>query len=429
MLRKVLVTALTVVVTLIAGVQNVRLFAPSPLEQRAEDVVAGALPRLGFLRDALAGGAAEEAQASFPEGYFFLYELYGLAWVNVGMKAPQHKARALSEARWALSHLDSEAGRAPFSAQLKPAYGVFYTGWTSWLRGGIVKLDGGPDAPERVKLAADSAALAEALAASPTPFLEAYPGQAWPVDSVVAVAGLSMVTQLGIADYGAITGRWLAATDERRDKETGLLPHRADAATGKGLDGPRATSQVMLLRFLTEIDQARAVRDWPVFRERFRSTVPGAPGLREYPRGADGDGDVDSGPLILGLSASASAVGLGTAVIFGDREVASELAGLAAVTGFFVHDRYMAGLVPIGDAFMVWSLTSMPWVTGGGKSETRDDGGWRLPWQLGTALIVLPLWFWTWRVWTVRRPRTPSGEVPLDDVSTVDGSEAVVHRS
>jgi hypothetical protein len=61
--------------------------------------------------------------------------------------------------------------------------------------------------------------------------------------------------------------------------------------------------------------------------------MPGAPGLREHPRGTSLPGDVDSGPLILGLSTSASGVALGSAVLFGDRAMAAALAGLAEATG------------------------------------------------------------------------------------------------
>lgn len=110
-MRRVLLLSATVLVTLLAGLVNLRLYSPSPLERRSDDVAAEAVSRLEHLRDTLDGGAAEEAQGLFPEGYFFSYELYGLSWVNVGLRSPAHQKRALSEARWALEHVDSDAGR------------------------------------------------------------------------------------------------------------------------------------------------------------------------------------------------------------------------------------------------------------------------------------------------------------------------------
>ncbi len=38
------------------------------------------------------------------------------------------------------------------------------------------------------------------------------------------------------------------------------------------------------------------------------------PGVREYPRGINGSGDIDSGPLFFGISLSASTVTLGAAL-------------------------------------------------------------------------------------------------------------------
>src|SRR5690606_32578585 len=127
----------------------------------------------------------------FPEGYFFSHVLYGLAWVELGMREPAGgRAEALREARWALARLESAQGREPFDPGLTPSHGVFYHGWINWLRGGVLSLQpaGSRDPAEEQRFAADSAELAAAFTASASPYLEAYPGQAWPVDSTVAIA-------------------------------------------------------------------------------------------------------------------------------------------------------------------------------------------------------------------------------------------------
>jgi hypothetical protein len=87
--------------------------------------------QLDFLRSALDDGAGEEAQGLFPEGYFFLHALYGLSWVEIGMRAPAgNRSAALREARYALARLDSPSGRAPFSEGRDPSASVYrYTPW------------------------------------------------------------------------------------------------------------------------------------------------------------------------------------------------------------------------------------------------------------------------------------------------------------
>lgn len=166
----------------------VRLVAPATAG--AEGRPPGVERQLTFLRQALDDGAADEAQQLFPEGHFFLHALYGLSRAEAGMRLPEGQTRAASlrEARWALEQVESEAGRSPFSPSLVPSYGVFYRGWTNWLRGAVLALQPADarDPAEVRRFDEDSAALGAAFDASPTPFLASCPGQAWPVDSTVA---------------------------------------------------------------------------------------------------------------------------------------------------------------------------------------------------------------------------------------------------
>jgi hypothetical protein len=398
--------ALALVATLAATTLAVRLHARSPLDRDDAGVVADALPRLEFLRHALDDGAATRMQQLFPEGYFFLHVLNGLSWVDVGLRSPARRERALTEARQALAALDSDAGRGPFSPSLDPPYGVFHAGWSNWLRGGVVRLAGGPAAApgEADRLAADVAALAAAfdrqLTSAGSPFLTAYPGQAWPVDSAVGIAAVRLADHVaGTGAYAELLRRWQAAADARRDPATGLLPHRVDPTNGQPLEGARATSQTVALRFLREVYPTEATRDWARFRDLFASTVPGAPGTREHPRGVDKAGDVDSGPLILGLSASASAVALGDAVLFRDGRTAGALTGLAEATGMALEyggqRRYLGGVLPVGDAFLAWSLTATGWIVPTADTVAPPGGPspwWRLPWLLTILWLVPPTW-------------------------------------
>ncbi|GAA2381806.1 hypothetical protein Cme02nite_52630 [Catellatospora methionotrophica] len=398
-----LVRSFTVLLVLastgLAGIEVSRLHAAGPLARTDAEIVADALPRLAFQRAALDGGSAARMQRLFPEGWFFSYTLYGLTWLDVGARSAQLTPRALAEARWALSHVDSAQGSAVFDASLDPPYGVFYQGWATWLRGGVVALDGS-GAPERARLSADADVLATAfrrqLDATGSPFLTAYPGQAWPCDSAVGLAAVRLAGTLTGADRADLVRDWLAAADARRDPATGLLPHTVDPATGQPTSGARATSQVMILRFLREVDPAAGARDWAVFRERFASTVPGVPGIREHPRGVDLAGDVDSGPLVGGLSLSASAVALGDAVVYGDAPAAAALTGLAEAAGLAVQwdgtRRYLGGQLPVGDAFLAWSLAARPWTGGETSAATGPSWTWRLPWYAVLSALLAPAW-------------------------------------
>src|SRR5215217_9466856 len=83
-------------ISVCALVGVVRLVAPATAGTTGEP--AGVRRQLTFLRSALDGGAGDDAQRLFPEGYFFLHALYGLSWVELGMREPVgERAPALRE--------------------------------------------------------------------------------------------------------------------------------------------------------------------------------------------------------------------------------------------------------------------------------------------------------------------------------------------
>jgi len=399
-----------VLVSTVAVTGLVRLLAPATAGPDGEPP--GVRHQLAFLRDALDGGAGEDAQRMFPEGYFFLHALYGLSWVELGQRA-EDRSQALREARWALSRVDSAAGRAPFSPDLVPSYGVFYVGWTTWLRGGVLSLQPAEarDPGEVARLAADAAALGAAFDASASPFLPAYPGQAWPVDSTVAIAALRLHDALLPPRFGDTIARWLGRVREHLDPLTGLLPHRASIDTGEPIEVARGSSQSVIQRFLPDIDPAFARDQYLRFRDRFVVSPLGlGPAVREYPSGVDGAGDVDSGPLLLGVSLSATVVALGAAQVHGDAALANALANYGEFAGAPLSTpwskRYAFGLLPIGDAFLAWAKTARPWVTPVPPEPAPSvPWWWRAP--LLALLSVIALGPWApaaWRRWRARRP-------------------------
>ncbi|MEV0593210.1 hypothetical protein [Nonomuraea cavernae] len=400
------------VVSVCALAGAVRLIVPATAGPTGEPT--GVRRQLEFLRSALDDGAADEAQRLFPEGYFFLHALYGLSWVELGLREPAaERTVALREARWALRRLDSPSGRDPFSPDLVPPYGVFYQGWTNWLRGGALSLQpaGQRDPAALRRFAADSAALGRAFDASGSPFLAAYPEQAWPVDSTVAVASLRLHDTLLPPRFAGTVDRWLQDVRERLDPSTGLIPHRTDPVTGEPIEVARGTSQSMIQRFLADIDPAFAAEQYLRFRDRYVVTPLGlGPAVREYPDGLDGPADVDSGPLPLGVSLSATAVTLGAAQVHGDAPLAGALANYGELAGLPIGTpwtkRYAFGLLPIGDAFLAWSKTARPWVARTPDPPPATVSWW---WRMPLLSMLFVVGVAPWVVARRRRRRTRAG--------------------
>jgi hypothetical protein len=391
-----------VVVSLAALVGVARLVVP--VTAGLDDEPFGVHRQLTFLRAELDGGAGERAQELFPEGYFFAHVLYGLSWVELGHRGPAGgRAEAAREARWALARLESPAGREPFSPGLTPEHGVFYRGWTNWLRGGLLTLERDP--AELRRFAGDSAALGAAFDGAASPYLPAYPAQAWPVDSTVAVASLRLHDTLLPPRFTGTVSRWLAGVRERLDPRTGLMPHRVDPATGAPQEVARGTSQSVIHRFLVDIDPAFGAEQYLRFRDRYLVRPLGlGPAVREYPKGMDGPGDVDSGPLPLGVSLSATVVTIGAAQVNGDERLAGALANYGELAGLPIDTprtkRYALGLLPIGDAFLAWSKTARPWIAGPPDPPPAGVPWW---WALPLLSLLLAVGVAPWALWLVSR--------------------------
>lgn len=358
---------------------------PTGDEVRAEQV--------RFLEGALAGGAGAGMQQLFPEGYFFTHVLTGLA---ASQPAAPGDVDVLRVARAALAQLGSAAGRAPFPPDAAPAYGVFWSGLSLLLAVEVARLSGLPQ--DRADIARRAEEIRDALAADGDGFLESYPGQIWPCDTVVAVAALARSQAVApVPGVAELVAGWTARTRAVRDPASGLLPHRLDA-DGSVREGPRASSQALLLAFEPDIDPRTAADDYRRFVDGFVVRELGLVGVREYPAGSSGAGDVDSGPLVAGVSLSASAVALGAARRQDDSSLVGALDAEAELFALPVDwsdgRRYGFGLLPVADAFLAWARAQQP-VAAGSTGPTGAPAPLWPGWALlaltpAMALVLIP---------------------------------------
>lgn len=306
------------------------------------------------LEESIDDGSPEEMQRLFPEGFFFMHAL-------TGMSAAGTKAADAGRIRDHLSALDSPESTRVFGGGMVPEHGIFHAGWTLVLAADLHAVD--PSEANARDLRRRAEIVDRALAGSRTGFLEGYPDQYWPCDSVVAAAGLTRAANaLGQLEWLDTVQTWRDRIRQQLDPATGLLPHRVDAE-GLLVDGARGSSQSIIQTFMPDVDASLdgAVdrEQWRRFTDQFVDRQAGLTGVREHPRGSDGAGDVDSGPLILGVSASASAVTLAAARRVGDDDLAialdreAELLGLPWALG--ERRFYAAGRLPVGDAFIAFA--------------------------------------------------------------------------
>lgn len=353
--------------------------------------------QIRFLDRAIARGEGSRMQQLFPEGAFFLTGLTASAASGVSDPA---SIRGLRDA------LDAPESVAIFGSGMQPEHGIFQAGWS--LSVAVDLATASQDAADRADVARRAAAVAAAFRSSRSGFLAGYPDQFWPCDSVVGAAALARAAVLlDRPEWIGTVRAWRASITPAYDPGTGLLPHRVDAR-GQTLEGPRGSSQSIIQAFWPALSQALDGRPdsgtWSAFVDTFVVREAGLVGVREYPRGQAGAGDVDSGPLVLGVSASASVVTLAAARAVGDNRLANALDREAELIGVPLPGpdgrRYALGLLPVGDAFLAWARSR----TAAGPPASVTEAP-QPAWPAMIALTLLPalLVATLWR----RLPRSP----------------------
>jgi hypothetical protein len=144
-----------------------------------------------------------------------------------------------------------------------------------------------------------------------------------------------------------------------------------------------------------EVDPTIGSSHYVAFRSQF--VEPGwlLPGTREYPIGVDGVGDVDSGPLIAGVSLSASVTSMAPARMAKDNRLVTPYRQVGEALGVPItwngERRYLLGKLPIADAFLVYARTATPWTVSPKTVEAEGlvQWWWRLAWHMITLLPII----------------------------------------
>jgi hypothetical protein len=318
------------------------------------------LCQLRYLRSEIDNGAATEMQNIYPEGFVFLHSLYALAWCDFLDRIDQNSSlfkEGFNEVSKSYSRVSSEEGRSIFSEHQFLEYGAFYTGWSTYVLGRKLTLSN-QDVNDAKQFKQACERIAEFINRSSTPYATSYYDMAWPADMMPCVAALQLHDRMFAPAYRAVINAWITKVKSRLD-EYGLVPHSVDSDTGKSVQSARGSSQSLMLIFLHDIDQSLARKQFRIYDSLFVGKRFGLTCVYEYPRGAWGVGDIDSGPVILGVGGAASIVGMRTLGVFEQEDKAISIRN--GIESFGLSRRkentksYLFGTLPMADAFITWA--------------------------------------------------------------------------
>jgi hypothetical protein len=257
------------------------------------------------------------------------------------------EGRAFSAGKWGSDPLASDRVDHDHAAYL--GYAGFAVGLASWAHPRW--------AVERERIADR---LRSRVDAAGDAWPETYPGESYPVDVAAGVAALALDEPADAPSTAR--ARSLDLVRSAVDPASGLLQQAVDPGSGIAVDRPRGSGTFLAAYFLPVADASLAGALYRRGRDTLSATRLGFLGMRELAEGTSGQGDVDSGPILLDLGVSSSGFALAGARAFGDHATFRGLDATARLFGAPV-DREGGGVVhvaggPLGDAILCATRTA-----------------------------------------------------------------------
>lgn len=320
------------------------------------------------------GDSSELAELGNPEWALFSLSYSVYAFTNMAQLDTTFRPEAARYTQLAIHKMLSGSIAQAFrnnaaAAAADSVTSVLYLGHLNLMLGCHRLLD--PASPYRTLHDSLAATLHRRLAAAPAHCLESYPSGAWVPDNTVAVASLQLHSDLTGSPYRVFCQQWCAyARQHLTDPRTGLLLSKP-ATPDQAAEEPRGSHLGWSIFFLYRFAPAYAAEQYRLYQQHL-STNFGV--LRLYRERAGeyetSEGDLDSGPLVLGYSIPANAFAFGNAVALRDWRNAQRLRRVISFGSRTVETanetHYRVRFVdlpvsPLAEALLLHAETMTPW--------------------------------------------------------------------
>lgn len=255
---------------------------------------------------------------------------------------------------------------------------ISYISHLSWMMLGY-KASGG-DKKYDVLLADLCKTMNRRIVQNPSLNLPTYPGEPIYVpDMLVAIVALSEYSQISGGRYSSTVRRWMKrAKTEWIDRETGLLVSLLQD-NGKQIEGAPIKGSYTALNcsYLTYIDDEFSREQYAKLKSLFWKDGV-ISGFKEYhDRSCFIGFDIDAGPIIGGLSPSATAFATGAVTYCGDDEIRQKILRTAEKAGHTIAGNgqrhyALADMALVGEAIMLAMRTHYRQPKPSGVVSKRD---------------------------------------------------------
>ena len=205
---------------------------------------------------------------------------------------------------------------------------------------------------------------------SPNLNLQTYPGELIYVpDMLVAIVALANYSRQNKGKYWPTVHQWLEEMKANWiDPGTGLISSYIPAGDAGfvGTVPVKGSYSALSCYYLTFVDEEFARRQYDRLKDAFFQAKP-ISGFREYSDKRCLLGfDIDAGPILLNLSPTGTAFGIGPATFFKDRDVRNSFLRTAELAGFTVvrdgrRHYLLANVALVGEAITLAMRTAVKW--------------------------------------------------------------------
>ena len=257
--------------------------------------------------------------------------------------------------------LMSYARARPFLAQ--PVRSLFVDGEIAMMLASRQMV--APRESYRPLLATQIDAIVERMAAGPIHNAESYPDECWTFCNTMALAAVQLSDATDGRDHSEFTSKWVeAAKANLIDQESGLLIS-SFTLNGDAMDGPEGSSIFFIVHALSFVDEQFASDQYALARKELGATIQGFGYAREWPASWPNPADIDSGPIVPVLEASAGSSGLAVlgASTFDDEEYLRALLASLHFAAFPITEEgslRFAASNQVGDAVLLYALVQGP---------------------------------------------------------------------
>jgi len=316
------------------------------------------LNQLNYLKNKIHEGEADKMQEFFPEGFVFFNAVYCLTWIEFAQKLDKNDLlfeEASDEIEWAIKEVNSDKAKETFEQNLPLEYGAFYQGWSTLILAEKLSLlkSKGLTLVDEDEYLWKCEQIATALNESPFSYLQSYSSGTWQADNLICVVALVKHDKLFSPKYTQTIKNWIDKVRRDLHSNTGLISHSDNKRN------PRGSSQSLINVFLPQIDTVFAKEVFEKYKLNFLDKRLGLIGVREYPKGMEGVGDVDSGPVIWDIGGVASIVGIKAMAVNKEYGIAKSLRnnieGLSCPISTKNGKSYFFNCFAMADAFIAWA--------------------------------------------------------------------------